>query len=120
MKVLADTSAWVEYLRRGNSQMSHLLAAGDVVGHDHVIGELCLGGLRGEKLAAVQALHHCHVASNEEVMHLIVERRLDGRGLGYVDSHLLAAALINRLQLWTMDKALQQVAHEFGCALKVH
>ncbi|MBI5108538.1 MAG: PIN domain-containing protein [Rhodocyclales bacterium] len=120
MNVLADTSAWVEHLRRGHSRMSHLLAAGEIVAHDHVVGELCLGGLRGEKLAAVQALRHCHVASHEEVMHLIAERRLAGRGLGYVDSHLLAAALINRLQLWTMDKALQQVAHEFGCALKVH
>ncbi len=120
MKVLADTSAWVEHLRRGNSRMSHLLAAGEIVAHDHVLGELCLGGLRGEKLVALQALHHCHVASHEEVMHLVAERRLAGRGLGYVDSHLLAAALINRLQLWTMDKALQQVAHEFGCALKVH
>ncbi len=120
MKVLADTSAWVDHLRRGNSRMSHMLAAGDVVAHDHVVGELCLGGLTGEKLATLQALHHCHVASHEEVMHLIAERRLAGRGLGYVDSHLLAAALIDRLQLWTLDKALQQVAQEFGCGLSVH
>jgi predicted nucleic acid-binding protein len=53
-------------------------------------------------------------------MHLIAERRLAGRGLGYVDSHLLAAALIDRLQLWTLDKALQQAAQEFGCGLSVH
>jgi len=120
VKILADTSVWVEHLRRGSQQLSHLLAAGEVVMHDHVVGELCLGGLRGEKLAALQLLRHCTVAGHQEIMHLIAERRLAGRGLGYVDSHLLAAALIDHLQLWTHDKALQQVAQEFGCGLKVH
>lgn len=120
MKILADTSIWVDHLRHGDPQMSGFLAAGDIVVHDHVVGELCLGGLSRETLAMVQLLHRCIAASHDEVMHLIAERRLAGRGLGYVDTHLLAAALIGRLQLWTLDKALQQAARECGCGLAVH
>jgi len=120
VRILADTSVWVDHLRYGRPQLSSLLAAGDIVTHDHVVGELCLGGLSRERLAMMQLLHRCTVASHDEVMHLIGERRLAGRGLGYVDTHLLAAALIGRLRLWTLDKALQQAAHECGCALAVH
>lgn len=120
MKILADTSVWVEHFRNGDSHMRSFLVAGDIVVHDHVVGELCLGGLRGGKLATMQSLHHCPVASHDEVMHLIAERKLAGRGLGYVDTHLLAAALIGRLQLWTLDQALQQAARDCGCALAVH
>jgi len=120
MKILADTSVWVDHLRHGDPHMSGFLAAGDIVLHDHVVGELCLGGLSREKLATMGWMRRCTVASHDEVMHLIAERRLAGRGLGYVDSHLLAAALIDRLQLWTLDKALLQTAHEFGCGLTRH
>ena len=120
MKILADTSIWVDHLRHGNAHMSSLLAAGEIAVHDHVVGELCLGGLSRGTLAMMQLLRRCPVASHDEVMHLIAARRLAGRGLGYVDSHLLAAALIGRLQLWTLDQALRQAAGECGCALAVH
>lgn len=120
MKILADTSVWVGHLRRGDAQMSSFLAAGDIVTHDHIVGELCLGGLSRTTQAMMRLLRRCTVASHDEVMHLIAERRLAGRGLGYVDTHLLAAALIGRLQLWTLDQALQQAARECGCGLAVH
>ena len=100
--------------------MAELLAAGHIVVHDHVIGELCLGGLRGDKLAAVQSLRHSPVARHEEVMQLIAQRQLTGRGIGYVDSHLLASALIGRVWLWSLDKALQQTATDCACALPLH
>jgi predicted nucleic acid-binding protein len=120
MRVLADTSVWVDYLRHKNAPILAPLNLGDVVMHDYVVGEMALGGLSQAKLAMLSRMRRCHCASHDEVMHLIAERNLAGRGLGYVDSHLLAAALIDRLQLWTLDKALQQVAHEFGCGLAVH
>jgi predicted nucleic acid-binding protein len=120
VKILADTSIWVDHLRRGNPQMSEFLTAGHIVVHDHVVGELCLGGLSREKLSMMQLLHRCVAASHDEVMHLIGQRRLTGRGLGYVDTHLLAAALIGRLRLWTLDQALQKAAGDCGCSLTVH
>jgi predicted nucleic acid-binding protein len=117
MRILADTSVWVDCLRHKSTPILDHLRLGDVVMHDYVVGEMVLGGLSQNKLAIFNQMRRCHCASHDEVMHLIAERQLAGRGLGYVDSHLLAAALIDRLQLWTLDKALQKAAHEFGCGL---
>lgn len=120
MRILADTSVWVDYLRNKRAPILDRLSLGDVVMHDYVIGEIVLGGISQAKLAMFQQMRRCRSASHDEVMHLIAERNLAGRGLGYVDSHLLAAALINRMQLWTLDKALQRIANEFGCGLAMH
>jgi predicted nucleic acid-binding protein len=120
MRILADTSVWVDCLRHKTAPILDHLRLGDVVIHDYVVGEMVLGGLSQTKLAMFNQMRRCHCASHDEVMHLIAERHLAGRGLGYVDSHLLAAALIDHLQLWTLDKALQKAAHEFGCGLAVH
>ncbi|TRZ91164.1 MAG: type II toxin-antitoxin system VapC family toxin [Rhodocyclaceae bacterium] len=120
MRILADTSVWVDYLRNKRSPILDRLSLGDVVTHDYVIGEIVLGGISQAKLSMFNQMRRCRCASHDEVMHLIAERNLAGRGLGYVDSHLLAAALIGRLQLWTLDTALQQVAQECGCGLVVH
>ncbi len=120
MRILADTSVWVDYLCRRDAPIVDHLSLGDVVMHDYVIGEIVLGGISQTKLGMINLLRRCRCASHDEVMHLIAERNLAGRGLGYVDSHLLAAAMIGRLQLWTLDKALKQVAGECGCALAVH
>lgn len=120
MKILADTSVWVEYLRNKDAAILDPLNRGDIVLHDCVIGELALGGVSQTKLAMFRLMHRCRSASHAEVMYLIAERRFAGRGLGYVDVHLLAAALIGRLRLWTLDKALQRVADECGCGLAPH
>jgi len=120
MKILADTSVWVDHLRHGDATLRHHLTQGDIVIHDHVVGELCLGGLSREKRALLDWLHRCTIASHAEVMHLIETRKLASRGLGYVDTHLLAAALIGRLRLWTLDRALRLAADECGCGLANH
>ena len=120
MRILADTSVWVDYLRYKDAAILSRLSLGDIVMHDCVIGEMVLGGISQTKLVMFGQLHRCRSASHDEVMHLIAERQLAGRGLGYVDSHLLAAALINRLQLWTLDKALQKAAVDCGCGMAMH
>lgn len=120
MKVLVDTSVWVDYLRNKNALILERLSLGDVVLHDYVIGEIALGGIQREKLAMLGQMRRCTVATHDEVMHLIDERGLVGRGLGYVDCHLLAATLTDHLQLWTLDKVLHEAARECGCNLVVH
>jgi predicted nucleic acid-binding protein len=120
VSILADTSVWVDFLRNREAALVGPLRQGDVVLHDYVIGELALGGVSQAKLAMFGQMRRCRSASHDEVMHLIAERGLAGRGLGYVDAHLLAAALIGRLKLWTLDKPLRRVAQECGCALAVH
>ena len=53
-------------------------------------------------------------ASHEEALGLIEGRRLMGRGLGWVDVHLLASALLQDLGLWTLDRRLDAAAAAVG------
>jgi predicted nucleic acid-binding protein len=39
-----------------------------------------------------------------------------GKGIGYIDVHLLASARLAGASLWTRDKRLQSVAVELGLA----
>ena len=38
------------------------------------------------------------------------QRRLHGRGIGWIDAHLLASSLVGRLRLWTADPRLASAA----------
>ena len=92
--ILVDTSVWVDHLRAGNERLTALLSGGEVLGHPFVIGELALGNLRRRDavLSDLRHLPQAVVAADEEVLHFIDRQRLFGRGIGYVDAHLLAAA----------------------------
>ncbi len=117
--VLVDTSVWVEHLRRGNAALSELLKEGVVLCHAFVVGELACGTLRnrGEILGLLSALPRARIAADREVMLLLEERRLYGKGLGWVDAHLLASALLNTCGLWTFDKALDACARRAKIAV---
>lgn len=110
--VLVDTSVWVAHLRHGAIGLDALLNAGRVVCHPCVVGELACGNLknRSEILVLLQALPQAIRAEHAEVMQFIENYGLMGKGLGYVDMHLLAAALLTKVSLWTMDKKLNEVA----------
>ena len=117
--ILVDTSVWVDHLRVGSEKLIALLNGGEVLGHPFVMGELALGNLRGQDifLTALGALPQVVVASDEEVLHLIDRQTLFGRGIGYVDAHLLAAARLTAgTRLWTRDRRLQAVATHLGLA----
>jgi hypothetical protein len=111
--ILVDTSVWVDHLRHGDVILAGLLRSCRVLMHPFVIGELALGGLRADTpvLALLQALPEASVAADSEVLHLIARHNLRGRGIGYVDAHLLAAARLTAgASLWTRDKRLRAVA----------
>ena len=112
MMLLVDTSVWIDHFRRGNSQLAALLNEGGVLTHPLVIGELACGRLtnRSKILGLLEALPSASVAEHEEVLHLLSNRRLHGRGLGWIDVHLLASALLSRCPLWTLDKSLISAA----------
>jgi len=108
--ILVDTSVWVQHLREGNEQLKALLLKGQVVTHPFVIGELACGNLRNraEILGLLKALPRVSIAEHDEVMHLLSSRRLYSRGLGWVDVHLLASALLAGCGVWTLDEALRR------------
>lgn len=113
---LVDTSVWVDHFRSGNSALVRLLEAGDVISHPFVIGELSLGGLkrRDEILNLLESLPSTMPAAHPEAMRLIDRHRLFGKGLGWVDVHLLASALIEKLSFWTLDRRLAPIARDLG------
>ena len=115
--ILADTSVWVDHLREGNSRLSSLLDKADVWTHAFVIGELACGNLsnRGELLMLLGNLPRLGVATDGEVLFYIEQHQLMGRGIGYIDAHLLAAvAIAAPIRLWTRDRRLAAVAGELG------
>ncbi len=116
--ILVDTSVWVEHLRRGLPRLVTLLQEGEVLIHPWVIGELACGHLRNRQqvLQLLQGLPLATVANDAEVLLLIERQRLMGRGIGYVDAHLLASARLSHCRLWTQDRRLAAVALEQGVA----
>ena len=122
--VLVDTSVWVAHLRYGNIGLETLLNEGRVVCHPFVVGEFACGNLknRSQILSLLQALPMAVQAEHDEVMKLIETRSLIGKGLGYIDVHLLASARLTGVPLWTLDGKLGEAASKLqeitGASLK--
>ena len=119
--VLVDTSVWIRFLANQSpfaARLDRLLSQGEVWGHDFVYGELLIGdrGGRRELLADFALMHQAPIATHRELVEFVRERRLHGRGIGWIDAHLLASALIGNLALWTADPRLAALASEFDVA----
>ena len=117
--ILVDTSVWVDHLRAPNPTMNDRLRGGDVLTHSMVIGELACGNLpdRRTRMSELGALPRITELHNDNVIHAIEERDLMGRGIGFVDAHLICAVLKHHgVRLWTHDKRLNGVATELGVA----
>ena len=116
--ILVDTSVWVEHLRRGHPRLGKLLVAAEVLGHPFVLGEIALGHLRRrvEILGLFAALPQAEVARHDEVLAFVEQHHLPASGIGWVDAHLLAAALLADARLWSVDRALISAARSLGVA----
>jgi predicted nucleic acid-binding protein len=114
--ILVDTSVWVDHFRRSNSELYGLLEQTQVVIHPWIIGELACGNLKNRKeiLSLLRHLPTIEAVDDLEVLHLIEVKKIMGKGIGWVDAHLLAASLISGFPLWTMDKNLRSLASSFG------
>jgi predicted nucleic acid-binding protein len=119
--ILVDTSIWIRFLAgrepfaRG---LDRLLGGDEVLGHDLVYGELLVGerGGRAKFLATYAAMHQAPSVSHAEVVELVRSRKLSGRGIGWIDAHLLASTLVSRARLWTADTALNALSEALGVA----
>ena len=121
MIVLVDTSVWIRFLSNRApyaAEMDALLSRDEVSGHDFVYGELLIGDKGGRKslLADYEQMHRAAVVPHVEVVEFVSERRLHGRGVGWIDAHLMASSLVGRLKLWTTDPRLKALAEE----LRIH
>ena len=117
--ILVDTSVWIDHLRSGDEQLADLLYRSQVVIHPFVIGELACVNLRhrDQVLELLNDLPQAEVASQHEVLHLIEHKALMGLGIGFVDAHLLASAVLTDTALiWTRDKRLRKAARRLELA----
>ena len=118
--VLIDSSVWVDFLKSGGQpQLAQLLSFQQVLMHEMVLGEVAMGSKqqRENALELLPFLPMAQVASHFEVMALVDRHHLYGRGVGYVDVHLLTAAVLQPgTRLWTHDKRLQATAEQLGVA----
>jgi hypothetical protein len=119
--ILVDTSVWIRSLANQEpyaGELDRLLSLEQVTGHELVYGELLIGdrGGRGRLLAAYEHMHQASMVPHREVVAFVRDRDLHGRGVGWIDIHLLATAIVERLQLWTADPRLAAMAKAFGVA----
>jgi len=110
--ILADTSVWIEHLRRGVPALAAALEDDRVLVHPFVIGELTCGRLtrRDEILGLLAVLPHAPTIDHHEALAFVEQHDLAGAGVGWIDVHLLAAASLARAPLWTLDRRLRSVA----------
>lgn len=119
--VLVDTSVWIRFLANRAPyalELDRLLGLAEVTGHELVYGELLVGdrGGRAKLLTAYEQMHQARIVPHREVVAFVRDRGLYGRGVGWIDMHLLASALVGRLQLWTADPRFFAIAKELGVA----
>jgi predicted nucleic acid-binding protein len=115
---LVDTSVWIGHFRSANAVLRELLNDGLVLVHPFVIGELACGGMKNRKtvLANLNELPRAVSADHDEVIRLIEQRALWNKGIGWIDAHLIASALLSDCRLWTLDSRMQEAA----ASAKVH
>jgi len=121
MSVLVDTSVWIRFLANRApyaAELDRLLGRNEVSGHDLVYGELLIGDKSGRRefLANYERIHHAPLVPHAEVVEFVHDRKLNGRGIGWIDAHVLASAMVGRLELWTAGSPLATIATELGIA----
>jgi predicted nucleic acid-binding protein len=110
--VLVDTSVWIDFLRQGNKLLEELLLEGEVATHPLIIGELHVGNIKDRTtfLSLLANLPQIEECSHDEVLFLVDEHELYGKGIGYTDAHLLCSSVMHEAPLWTLDKRLDKMA----------
>lgn len=124
MSVLVDTSVWIRFLANKApfaAELDRLLTDDAVAGHEFVYGELLVGdrGGRQKLLSSYERMEQIPAVPHTDVVAFVRGRKIHGRGIGWVDAHLLASALVGGVQLWTADAPLGTIADELGIAYRV-
>lgn len=115
--ILVDTSIWIDHLHRAEPELVDRLVNDSVGSHPAVVEELALGSMkdRAQVLDLLAQLWRFPVVTHSEVLTLVEQRSLWGRGLSAADAHLLGStALVPGARLWTRDKRLLSACRDLG------
>ena len=123
MIVLVDTSIWIRGLAGQEpfrEELDRLLAKKEVAAHDLVYGELLIGdrGGRTQFFTMYDGIKKAETVAHEEVVEFVRRHDLSGRGVGWIDIHLLASAMAGSMKLWTADRLFAEAAAGLGIAYK--
>ena len=112
--VIVDTSIWINHFCKGDKHLEKLLLDAEVICHEFIIGELACGNLknRNEIISLLQSLPHSPIVDHQEFLFFIDKYQLMGRGIGFVDVHLLASSQLAKLPIWTADNKLRGVSKD--------
>jgi predicted nucleic acid-binding protein len=116
--ILVDTSVWANHLRQPDANLQQALIDQQVLMHPFVLGEIACGNLRHRAsiLSDLSKLPLAVSAENYEVLALIERHRLFGKGIAWIDAHLLTSALLTHCRLWSDDVRLHEIAVRFKIA----
>ncbi len=125
MMVLVDTSVWIRFLRGLEpyaTGMDEILGRDEVAGHEMVYGELLIGdrGGRTKLLTSYKLMHFVPTVPHAEVVQFVRARRLLGKGIGWIDAHLLASAIVGGHELWTADVRFAETVEKLSIAYRHH
>ena len=114
--VMVDTSVWILHLRQGSPRLVSLLNDGDVMCHPFIIGEFSCGYLknRSDILSLLRSLVSAEQVEHEEALRFVESNNLIGKGLGYIDVHLLASSVLSEVPIWTLDRKLRTASSKIG------
>jgi len=115
MMVLVDTSIWIDHFRNDNAHLRALLLGGIVAIHPFIVGELACGNLknRDEIISLMITMPQAKRLSDQAVLSFINNNQLYGKGIGWVDAHLLASAAASGMRLHTLDRKLLSLKTRF-------
>lgn len=110
--IVVDANIWIDHFRLTDPHLAELAADRRLRMHPYTIGELALGNFANHAriIAQLEKLPAASIASHASLMPFIAARALSGTGIGYVDCHLLASALLMGARVWTRDRRLAEQA----------
>lgn len=120
--ILVDTSVWIDHLRNPEPALIELLQNHQVGTHPLVRLELALGSIAKRELvlSELAKLNQVQVAGLDDLFLLVEARKLERRGIGITDLHLIASALIDRsISIWTRDRRLGDIADQLGLRAQI-
>jgi predicted nucleic acid-binding protein len=108
-------------IRAPDGRQQDLLEKEEVPLHPFFIGEIAMGSMPQYAfvMRRLDLMPQASKAADDKVLYFIRQHKLYGTGIGYIDAHLLAAALLTpEGLLWTRDKRLHRIATAIGVAFE--
>lgn len=120
LMILVDSSVWIDHFRNNNALLSTHLANGAIVMHEFILGELAIGNFKNRKiiLSLLDSIPKLSKLTYDEFIYFLEKNSFYGKGVGFVDIHLLGSTKLAGVKIWTLDKRLLKLANSLNLNYK--